>query len=90
MNKYSWNQMRCGNFQGRSAAESLDFSPVQRHWAQRQKHSLHRRWMRGIKRGDPTSRYLYIKDRNRVKGLILKTNKLYEKGIALKSKTNPT
>ena len=55
----------------------------------REKHSLHRRWIRGIKRGDQNTRVVYTKARNKVKRLIRHSKRMFEKVVASKSKTNP-
>ena len=53
------------------------------------KHSHHRRWIRCKQRGDNTLREAYTKSRRKVKRLIRKSKRLFEKGLAAKSKENP-
>ena len=55
----------------------------------REKHRLHRRWIRGIKSGNVNSHNAYIKSRNKAKKLIRQSKRLFEKGIASRSKSNP-
>ena len=45
--------------------------------------------MRGNRRGDQTLRVVYTKCRDKVKRLIRKSKRLFEKGIASRSKSNP-
>ena len=56
----------------------------------RNKHVLHRRWMKAKNRNhDETARLAYTKARNKVKTGMRQAKKGFEKGIAKNSKTNP-
>ena len=55
----------------------------------REKHSLHHRWIRYKKRGNSSLRDAYNKARNKVKKLIRKSKRSFEKEIASESKRNP-
>ena len=54
------------------------------------KNKTHRQWMSALNRDDSESaRLLYTRARNKVKSFIRRDKRLFEKGIAMKSKTNP-
>ena len=55
----------------------------------KEKHRAHRRWMKGNRRGDQTLRGAYTKSRDKVKKLIRKSKRSFEKGIASRGKSNP-
>ena len=55
----------------------------------KEKHSRHRCWIRGIKRGDQTTRLAYTRARNKVKRLLRQSKRMFEKAVASRSKTNP-
>ena len=55
----------------------------------KEKHSLHRRWIRGIQRGSQEARAEYTKARNKVTRLIRHSKRMFEKVVASNSKTNP-
>ena len=61
--------------------------PIQQ--AIKDKHSLHRRWMKGMKRGNPSLREAYTKSERKVKRLIRQAKRVFEKGLAERSKKNP-
>ena len=55
----------------------------------KEKHSLHRRWMKGKKRGSQCLQEAYNKSRSKVKKLIRQSKRLFEKGLASVSKSDP-
>ena len=55
----------------------------------KEKHNLHRRWIRGTRRGDQSCRAAYTKSRDKVKRLIRQSKRRFEKGIAANVKFNP-
>ena len=57
--------------------------------AVKEKHNLHRRWIRKNRRGDSSGRDAYNKIRAKVKRLIRQAKRRFEKGIATNAKVNP-
>ena len=55
----------------------------------KEKHSLHRRWIKGKKNGNGSIREAYTKSRRKVKQLIRKSKRTFEKDLAAGSKENP-
>ena len=55
----------------------------------KEKHNLHRRWIRGTRRGGQSCRAAYTKSQDKVKRLIHQSKRRFEKGIAANVKFNP-
>ena len=53
----------------------------------KEKHKLHRRWMKGV--GNQTLREAYSKSCRKAKKLIRQSKRLFEKGLSDRSKKNP-
>ena len=53
------------------------------------KHTLHRRWMKGKRSGSTPQREAYTRSQRKVKRLIRQTKRAFEKGLAERSKKNP-
>ena len=55
----------------------------------KEKHKLHRRWMKGIRQGNQTLREAYTKSCRKAKKLIRQSKRSFEKGLSDRSKKNP-